>query len=501
MKVFIKKHITLFLISLIILIKAFEYLVDHFFGNGGVKLTNLASHFISIRFFLLAAVLYYLIKFLNVYLVKLDALLRKYNYDGRYILLLLLLLYYSNIPISYFFFGDYDFIMEKWLRIPVLRDAFFDLRVMTSGLDCYRLGIDPLLKGPCASLMGIPYAWNYPRTWYLLAFTGLGEKHTVFLAIIFILLFFCSIFIFVKKLNFRESILYALILCSFPVTDIVEKCNIDIIIFLLFSVIIIFLTRKPIFKFLSYLIILLAATLKLYPVSAITYSLREKPKNFLICNIIVIILFSIYLFITRRDLAYVYKLTPKKTAFSNGAFVYMDFLNQTFSTNYPKYHNFVATFFEYRHLFALSIVGFISIICFVIFQKQRNSEMSIDDNIDAFRIGASVYLGTFLLGNNFDHRLIFLIFTIPQILFWINNNNQLSKISRLTLVGIIYAFYYNLLFDHFDNFFLFSFKELVNWYLFTYFFYALLITMPNWAKSFVGLNESVKGYTNSKTDI
>jgi hypothetical protein len=36
----------------------------------------------------------------------------------------------------------------------------------------------------------------------------------------------------------------------------------------------------------------------------------------------------------------------------------------------------------------------------------------------AFRMGALVYLGTFLVGNSFDYRLVFLLLTLPQLLRW-----------------------------------------------------------------------------------
>ena len=39
-----------------------------------------------------------------------------------------------------------------------------------------------------------------------------------------------------------------------------------------------------------------------------------------------------------------------------------------------------------------------------------------------FLAGSSIYIGTFIIGSNFDYRLIFLIFTIPYILNLDNNN-------------------------------------------------------------------------------
>ena len=48
---------------------------------------------------------------------------------------------------------------------------------------------------------------------------------------------------------------------------------------------------------------------------------------------------------------------------------------------------------------------------------RRNDKLTFDSNkADAFMVGAPVFLGTYLLGANFDYRLTFLLFCIPLLL-------------------------------------------------------------------------------------
>ena len=42
----------------------------------------------------------------------------------------------------------------------------------------------------------------------------------------------------------------------------------------------------------------------------------------------------------------------------------------------------------------------------------------LDRALAAFRVGAATYVGTFLLGGNFNYRLAFLLFALPQLVRW-----------------------------------------------------------------------------------
>jgi hypothetical protein len=99
------------------------------------------------------------------------------------------------------------------------------------------------------------------------------------------------------------------------------------------------------------------------------------------------------------------------------------------------------------------------------------------NQIDAFRIGSSIYIGTFFIGNNWDYRLIFLLFTIPQILLWIKTKSRISPISALALIGIILSTWLSRIGD-----LIYHLDEPINWLLFFFFSYTVILTLPNWLK-------------------
>src|SRR5262249_47115150 len=136
---------------------------------------------------------------------------------------------------------------------------------------------------------------------------------------------------------------------------------------------------------------------------------------------------------------------------------------------------------------AAFILFLTSIIAILILLRKRGLDDRLDkyqalqsDYIDTFRLGASIYIGTFLLGNNWAYRLIFLIFTTPQIIAWIKSWCYLSFLSSFALIGIILTLWMKTVIDQGLGIYL---HQLIDWYLFFYFIYAFLLTLPNWLQT------------------
>jgi hypothetical protein len=57
----------------------------------------------------------------------------------------------------------------------------------------------------------------------------------------------------------------------------------------------------------------------------------------------------------------------------------------------------------------------------------------------AFRIGALIYLGTFVIGNSFDYRLVFLLLVLPQLLRWPASGGAepIATLPRITIVVVL----------------------------------------------------------------
>jgi len=112
-------------------------------------------------------------------------------------------------------------------------------------------------------------------------------------------------------------------------------------------------------------------------------------------------------------------------------------------------------------------------------------------------MGASIYVGTFLLGNNWDYRLAFLILVMPQILQWAKQTDRNYGFAARTVLALVLIACW-----HFVVWFapslqnikeiLFIADEIVNWMLLAGFSYLLSVSLPDWVKELFRLRPSRK---------
>jgi hypothetical protein len=121
-------------------------------------------------------------------------------------------------------------------------------------------------------------------------------------------------------------------------------------------------------------------------------------------------------------------------------------------------------------------------------RNRESMTTSSERNLAAFRMGASIYIGTFLLGNNWDYRLAFLV--LPQLLEWTRSPIKKYRYSALaSLFGVLAScWHFVIWYSPFFNFFegskelWFVFDEFLNWMLVASFAYLLLASAPDWLK-------------------
>jgi hypothetical protein len=102
-------------------------------------------------------------------------------------------------------------------------------------------------------------------------------------------------------------------------------------------------------------------------------------------------------------------------------------------------------------------------------------------------MGASIYIGTFLLGNNWGYRLAFLILVMPQILRWPKNTDKSYIFTTRGVLALVIISCW-----HFVVWFapslvgvkeyVFVIDEIANWMLVVGLTYLLSISMPDWVK-------------------
>jgi hypothetical protein len=125
-----------------------------------------------------------------------------------------------------------NFNVMKYL-VPAMYPMFADLVTVTYSVDCINAGSNPFLD---TSFDPFHRTYNYPGTLlYIFQFLHLGGSKTFYIALSLIAIYLASIsFILTpKNLSFRKTIYLMLFLFSPALLLLIERCNIDIIVFLI----------------------------------------------------------------------------------------------------------------------------------------------------------------------------------------------------------------------------------------------------------------------------
>lgn len=294
--------------------------------------------------------------------------------------------------------------------VPARPSPFIDARNVTAALECRRLGFDPLVENPCDPL-GRPM--NYPRVWLALRWLGLNQSHTDLLAIAFVALFLVSVFLLVRRISLGEGILLAVAMCSPSVMFAIERTNMDVVIFsLLVAAVLVWGIRPSWSEALSPLIVLLAATAKIYPAAALGAFLATRRRRAVMVAVLAGLAFLVYAAVTLDDIQAVARTAPQGQHRSFGARIlpaelYHQFFPQRWASDLAKQ--------------LVAIVPLLVTAPLIWLWGRRcmpPSHAETGQPLLAFHFGALTFLGTFLTANNFDYRLIFLLLTLPQLFRW-----------------------------------------------------------------------------------
>jgi hypothetical protein len=344
------------------------------------------------------------------------------------------------------YFVGYEHIWAIW-KIPPMSMSFSDTRNLTGAAESLALGYDPLYYNP-------QDPWNRPLNHprlvqHILSFTHVNQGHTTLIGILFGLLFLTGIFITFRKLDKPSAIIIAFLTFSPVVALGIERGNHDLLIFFLVALAIYLADRA----WISTLILLLASFIKLFPVFAMLYLVRySTKKSIVVCSVFVLIFLS-YMIYNLPDLPQVFKSTLKGVY--HWAYGVMAYDEKATPTSYiPAAAVLISTVIFYLNNLRL--------------QGWHQSDLTY---LDAFRAGSGVYVGTFLLGNCWSYRMIFLIFMVPQLVTWIRIDRDRKLISMVAMVSTIGSCCPTWI----DSGIL---DEIFNWLLFISLLYLLMSSLP-----------------------
>jgi len=301
---------------------------------------------------------------------------------------------------------------------------FADARVIGAGLESIREGLDPLLnnqRDPWVRPM------NYPRAWRVLVWTGMDQRHTTFLGLVFIGSFVAGLILLSRGIRPMAAWLLAFCVFSPAVMFGLERANNDLFMFFILALAVQFASRR--FS-VALSLVGVGAALKLYPFFGIALLLRAPKRWFVRALVGSTALMVLYVLVNIRDIYIIRDLTPQSVRLAYGS-------NMIWMSFQSHFQNEFLT----RLLAVASYAGLV-VVCVAAVEVGRycfkRGPRSDSDHLDAFRVGSAVFVGSFVLFTNWDYRLMFLLFTIPALSDWAHEGRPpLCWLARVALAATL----------------------------------------------------------------
>jgi len=396
---------------------------------------------------------------------------------GKSLLIAGIVLMWAFLLIS-FKVNGYEETWQIW-GVPTEMPPFKDFRLIPGSAESFRNGFEPTITNPSDPNGRI---FNYPAFWRLFFYTNITQDDTIWIAVVMISLFFLGVVLFPQKLSTPGAFWMLLIVFSPASMLLYERGNADLIVFFICAMVVIAAGYS---STLTAVLIVFGAIVKMFPLFGITVFLKESKQKFWKLALGCILFMVVYGLVTFQSQSAAWNTTMRGDGLSYGSFVFITRFNYYFQLYFPD----LFSYDQWRLLFEILAV---ILILFSIIPAVRSVKMSLseDRSLAAFRMGASIYVGTFLLGNNWDYRLAFLIFVVPQLSQWFYSENKEQRYVAIGTMLVVILSCWHLVFlidipfipfdNEIDRFVVFD--ELINWLLLMGLTYLLTASIPLWLK-------------------
>lgn len=364
----------------------------------------------------------------------------------------------------------YEATWRMW-NVPALTPHFADLRAITHGGESVARGYDPMVSNP-----GDPWGrrLSYPRIWQRLYSLGIDSSDTTWLGIGLIVSFLVGVVLLIRDASNATIAVVCMAVLSPATLLAIERANTDLVIFFLAACSALVARRSASAASLG---ILFGFVLKVFPIFEVPLLLNQKKNVFALHAASIAAVSTVCILANAEDLKLISSGTPRGDDLSYG--VNVAWMRAGHSNPGLAKYSWVL----WLVLLAVSL-------CVVIRAFRSRRAVHLDRpgsfDLDCFRLGAGVYVGTFLLGNNWDYRLIFLIFTIPCLMSWSGDATCVVRLlSRLSLGCVLISMWYLVLLRLVSlvrpgRFFWYVIDESCNWALFGMLLYLLVASLPEW---------------------
>src|SRR5215216_2543170 len=377
-------------------------------------------------------------------------------------------------------------------HIPSWRIPFLDFRLIPGSAESFAHGYEPSIENPYDPTQRI---FNYPAFWRLFFHTRITQDDSIWISITMIILFFAGVFLFPEKLSVSGAIGMLLVTFSPASMLLYERGNVDLIVFFLCAMIV-FATSSS--AYLASVLIAFASIVKLFPFFGISVLLKESKNKFLVLSVACFLLLIVYMAATWGSVKAAWNTTMRGNGLSYGTNVFVTRYETAISKVFQQWFTPHQTDFLLKYgplLVGLALLLGVAILAFM---NRGPFETSSERNFAAFRMGASIYVGTFLLGNNFDYRLAFLILVMPQLVEWMRSTSRSYRVLAWTSTILVVLSCWHMwivpipLESIFGSMadsqkFWIILDEAFNWMLFASLAYLLIASTPGWVKHQVGI--------------
>lgn len=370
-----------------------------------------------------------------------------------------------------FIFRGYENTWRLW-NIPVSMPPFLDMQLIAKSSQSLHAGFDPSHENPYDP--GSRY-FNYPKIWYLLLNLKLTDESTIYFSVTSIALFFLSIAWLMSPKDFKTLFLLLAVTFSSAFMLAYERANVDLIFFVTTVYVIAVYPRRP---WLSMLVLFISVLFKIFPIFMIgAFIQEEKTKRSILFPLIAIGFTVLYFLVTWQDMVFIFGHTQKGFDLSYGFAVLLSYLEKLSGQSFPVL----------RLTFMCISIGLLFLGLRVGFRNRCEVvEAGSINELRAFWAGAGIYVGTFLLGNNWDYRLIFTVLSVPGIVLLSKRGSPFTKsVSLITLMALLYSCWYLAiqgvcLGSPGCQLAMFLLDETANWFLFLGFVVLFSASLPKW---------------------
>ena len=279
---------------------------------------------------------------------------------------------------------------------------FPDLHVLLAAIDAHYQGINVFIENPLCYFK-IPHV--YSNAWFPFHYLGFSDEHRFFIGIVTLFIFGVA----VSWLSKKKLFLFFLFLCSPAVLLAVERCNNDVILFLMLLLTAkLTLSKNNKLLLIAHLILVFCTALKYYPVAfSVIFLLRNDDLKIKLKNLAIhIVFFFVWIFLSWENLqlqkhiipdpgyAWSFGISPMFTLFAHLTG------SKVFSFVFITFLSLIIIYF------AFNFFNRIDFFC-----SDKNSDLSFATVL--FVGGTLILVFCYLVKTSFDHRMIYFAFCFP----------------------------------------------------------------------------------------